>query len=64
MKRLGSVIVIGALLAACSPSEQSPTVTGAWIRAAPPSAGMTAGYMTLSNPTDRPIRLTAGREGW
>lgn len=60
--RLGYCLFILALsLVGCAPSEEPPTVTGAWVRAAPPSAGMTAGYLTLTNPGDRPLTLTTVR---
>lgn len=52
-----------SLVLACSPGPEaeSPSVSDAWIREAPPGAGMTAGYLTLSNPTEQPVELTAVR---
>lgn len=35
------------------------TVSDAWVRAAPPTATVMAGYLTLANPTDQPVTLTA-----
>ena len=45
-------------LAACSSRvDAPPVVTDAWIRAAPPAASMQAGYLVISNPSARPLRL-------
>lgn len=60
MNAMGRVLVVSVLLVACAPPQEAPpTVADAWVRAAPPSAGMTAGYMTVSNPGSRPLLLTA-----
>ena len=48
------------LLALSSPAlmAQAPvTIEDAWVRAAPPGAQMTAGYLTLHNATDQTVRL-------
>ncbi len=61
--RLVIVAVVTALLSACSPGAPpaSPSVSDSWIREAPPGAGMTAGYMTVVNPTDREIEIVGVR---
>lgn len=60
MNAVQRLLVLSVLLAGCAPPEQaSPSVTDAWVRAAPPTAGMTAGYMTVTNPGNRPVLLTA-----
>jgi copper(I)-binding protein len=35
------------------------SATGMWVRALPPGAAVSAGYFTLHNPTDAPLRLVA-----
>lgn len=59
--------LIRLLLAALLLMSQAPTaladatlqVTDAWIREAPPGAGMLAGYLTLANTGDTPIVVEA-----
>ena len=48
-----------ALLLLTTPSLAQPpiTVEAAWVRAAPPTATVTAGYLTLHNATKAPIRV-------
>lgn len=49
-------------LAACSsepPADTQPMVSGAWIRPAPPSAEVLAGYMTVSNPSQTGFAVVA-----
>ncbi len=51
--------LLALILAGCAPSEPPlPVARDAWVRAAPPDAGMTAGYLNIDNPGDRPMTLT------
>lgn len=58
-----ALLAAACLVAACHPAgtPPSPIVEDAWVREAPPGAGMTAGYFTLVNPTDAALRLVAVR---
>jgi copper(I)-binding protein len=51
-------------IAGCSPSGDKPSgqisVADAWTMATPPGADVGAGYMTISNGTASPVRLTGG----
>lgn len=48
------------LLSACSSTaEITPTVSQAWLRLAPPTAEVLAGYFVLANPAEQPLRLVA-----
>jgi copper(I)-binding protein len=58
--RSGIAAVAAALvLTACTQEAPAggPTVSDAWVRAVPPGAGMTAGYLTVHNPTDQEIQV-------
>ncbi len=57
--RLGLAAITAVFLTACSPDTPpaAPSVSDSWIREAPPGATMTAGYMTMHNPTDRQIEI-------
>lgn len=57
MPILAGALLGSAALNACG-SEPSPPLVAedGWIRAAPPGAGVMAGYVRLSNRSDRPIR--------
>lgn len=61
--RMTTILALLLLTIACSPSAPpaAPAVTDAWIREAPPSAGMTAGYLTVTNPTDADIEIVDAR---
>lgn len=62
MRTTRGLWALAVILAGCAPSESpGPEASGAWIRAAPPNAGMTAGYLKISNPGDRPLTLTGVR---
>ena len=55
-------LVAAMFLVACGsqqPQPSEPMVSGAWIRTAPPTAAVVAGYMTLSNPTNQAIKVIA-----
>lgn len=56
-----TAIAAALLLIACTQEGPGggPTVSDAWVRAAPPGAGMTAGYLTVHNPTDQEIQVIA-----
>jgi len=60
-----TAIAAALLLIACSPESPpaSPSVSDAWVREAPPGAGMTAGYLTVHNPTDRAIDIVGVQSG-
>ena len=48
------------LLTACQKTEQEIlTIEDAWVREAPPSASMLAGYVTITNNTDEVLTLTS-----
>jgi len=55
------LLAVGIFLAACSPSAAEKTLEfeDAWVRAAPPSALMTAGFGRLVNNTDARLEITA-----
>jgi copper(I)-binding protein len=46
------VLVIGLVLAACSPGPGSPTVSDAWVRRSTAMDKPTAAYFVISNPGD------------
>lgn len=48
-----------AFLIAAAPAA-APAVTDAWVREAPPGATAMAGYLTVTNPTDKALTLTGG----
>ena len=54
--RIAAVAVLSAASAAAH-AEGKLTVFDAWIRAAPPDSRMMAGYATLKNTGDTPIKL-------
>lgn len=49
-------IAVGLLLAPLASAE--PAISGAWVRAMPPTQSMTAGYLTLDNPGDSTVTIT------
>lgn len=49
-------IAAGLLLAPLASAE--PAISGAWVRAMPPTQSMTAGYLTLDNPGDSTVTIT------
>ena len=57
------LLVAAFTVCACQPSgpPPAPSVDGAWIRAAPPGARMTAGYLTIENPTGEALRIVGAR---
>ena len=62
MRAMRILCALALILVGCAPPEQPlPVARDAWVRAAPPDAGMTAGYLTISNPGDRPMTLTGVR---
>lgn len=50
--------VLGALLLAGAASGNVVKISDAWVRTPNPAVSVTAGFMTLENPTDHPIALT------
>jgi copper(I)-binding protein len=54
---LGLSLLAGASAAVASPQACAPKVEKAWIRAAPPTATVFAGYATVRNGCDRPFVL-------
>ena len=56
-------LVLSALiLSACAEQvDGEPMVTGAWVRTAPPTAEVLAGYMTLSNLSSNEVRVIAAQ---
>lgn len=40
-------------------AHERVTATGVWVRALPPGSAVSAGYFTLHNPTDEPLRVVA-----
>mgnify|MGYP005848728131 CR=1 FL=1 len=48
-------MVAGLLLA--SGASADPAISGAWVRAMPPTQSMTAGYLTVINPGERAITI-------
>lgn len=65
MSHCRAILATVALIAACSAEAPppDPTVSDAWIREAPPGAGMTAGYLTVHNPRGEEIRITGVDSG-
>jgi len=61
MKSGLTALAVALLLIACSREGPAtgPSVSDAWVRAAPPGAGMTAGYLTVHNPSGQEIQVTA-----
>ena len=55
---LGLAIAVFVLPAVAQPPI---TVEAPWVRAAPPTASMNAGYLTLHNATDTPIRVVGAQ---
>lgn len=56
MKKLLSIWLAWASFAlGCSSVDESAAVYSAWIRNAPPSASVLAGYMVFDNPDSRPL---------
>lgn len=59
-RTLALILALAVPAAAPIAVAQPPiTVTDAWVRAAPPTATMTAGYLTLHNRTGTEVVLTA-----
>ncbi|HEY1075184.1 MAG TPA: copper chaperone PCu(A)C [Fontimonas sp.] len=56
-----ALFLSGALLAACKPAADGPALSAseAWVRAAPPGVTVMAGYATLRNNGDQPVRCDA-----
>lgn len=50
---------IAVLLAACQPRASEPVFEQGWVRAMPPSSGMTAAYGILHNGTASPVTLVS-----
>lgn len=48
-------LLLASLVTACSSAPEPASVTAAWIRNAPPSASVLAGYMVFDNPDSRPL---------
>ncbi|MEM8982014.1 MAG: copper chaperone PCu(A)C [Pseudomonadota bacterium] len=49
-------------LGACTPDAPAgPSLTDAWVRAAPSERAMTAAYLAVNNPTDKPLTITGVR---
>lgn len=62
MPALPRALLAAAILALTAlPAMAEVTVTHAWVRAAPPGAGVMAGYMTLGNNGETEITLTGAR---
>lgn len=56
------LLLASVLLFACGgvpKKDGEPMVSGAWVRLAPPSATVLAGYMTLSNLSSEDLRVVA-----
>jgi len=51
------LLFAAAVLAEGGLHHHGPTVDGAWIRQAPPVATVTAGYLTIHNPNEKPLVL-------
>ena len=55
------LLIIGVALAPLArTADASLLIRGAWIKQLPPIIPVRAGYVRISNPTDRPVRLVAG----
>ena len=54
------LLAAAPLLLAAAPAVSAPTVSDAWVREAPPGAAAMAGYLTVTNPTDKAMTLTGG----
>ena len=62
-----STFLLMVLLASCTPAPEGPELTfdAAWVRAAPPGHGMTAGFGTLTNHGPDAIELVGfGSPTW
>ena len=58
-RRVASLLLAAILaLPIVAPAQAPVTIDDAWVRAAPPGAHMTAGYLTLHNATGEPVRVT------
>jgi copper(I)-binding protein len=55
------LLLAGVFTAACNPEpvDTEPTLSGAWIRALPTGAGMTAGFGTFYNPGQTAIQIVS-----
>lgn len=49
------MVAAAMLLSACAEKSLAPNVQFAWIRNAPPTAEVLAGYMLVNNPSSQPI---------
>jgi copper(I)-binding protein len=56
-RRLCLLLALLAVACAPSPPPEGVSISGAWVRSAPPGAGMTAGYLTVANPTTRDVEI-------
>ena len=54
---MNKILLLATFLSATAVAQPPVTVHDAWVRAAPPTATMSAGYLTLTNATDAPIRV-------
>lgn len=55
-----TVPVLFLLLAACGQSTDGPEIRDAWVRAVPPTSGVTAAYFTLENHGAEAVVITGG----
>ncbi|MEQ8514514.1 MAG: copper chaperone PCu(A)C, partial [Chromatocurvus sp.] len=58
MYRIPVLFAVGAGLLLASGASADPTISGAWVRAMPPTQSVTAGYLTLENPGTGVITIT------
>lgn len=53
------LVISSFVLVSCESDSEPASVSRAWIRNAPPSAGVLAGYMIVHNPSTNPLTVHA-----